>query len=209
MQSNGFESIIKFNVSRESFEKLQILAKLLLEWQKHFNLIAPATIPNLWERHILDSVQLLPLLPPGLKAIADLGSGAGFPGLVLAATQSATVHMFEANGKKAAFLSEALRQMKCGGIVHRERLEPLKAPRNMPPVQLVTARAFAPLTQLLGMAAPFMAEGTTALFHKGQDVDTELREAANSWRLVYNRVPSETDSLSVILEVKELARVQP
>ncbi len=209
MQSDSFESSLKFNVSRESFAKLQILAKLLLEWQKHFNLIAPATIPNLWERHILDSLQLLPLLPPGLKAIADLGSGAGFPGLVLAATQSATVHMYEANGKKAAFLNEALRQMQCAGLVHRERLEPLRAPQNMPPVQLITARAVAPLTHLLAMAAPFMTKGATALFHKGQDVDTELEEAANSWRMVYHKIASQTDSLSVILEVKEIARVQP
>jgi 16S rRNA (guanine527-N7)-methyltransferase len=209
MQPPHFDEFGRFNVSRESFDKLQILAKLLLDWQKHINLISPATIPELWKRHILDSMQLLPLIPDGTMAIADLGSGAGFPGLVLAATQSATVHMYEANGKKAAFLGEALRQMKCAGVVHRERLEPLHALDKMPAVQLVTARAFAALPLLLSLAEPFMRTGATALFHKGQDVDTELNEAAKSWRMMYKKHPSETDSLSVILEVKELARVQP
>jgi 16S rRNA (guanine527-N7)-methyltransferase len=208
MQDSEFETYAKLSVSRESFERLQILAKLLLDWQKHINLISPATIPELWKRHILDSAQLLPLIPEGAKTIADLGSGAGFPGLVLAATQPATVHMFEANGKKAAFLSEALRQMKCGGVVHRDRLEPLYASPNTPSVEVVTARAFAPLPLLLSLAAPFMRETTTALFHKGQDVDTELTEAAKSWKMIYKKHPSATDSLSVILEVKELARVQ-
>jgi 16S rRNA (guanine527-N7)-methyltransferase len=209
MLDSEFETYAKLNVSRESFERLQILARLLLDWQKHINLISPATIPELWKRHILDSAQLLPLLPVDAKTIADLGSGAGFPGLVLAATQPATVHMFEANGKKAAFLSEALRQMKCAGVVHRGRLGPLHTSPNIPSVDVVTARAFAPLPLLLSLAAPFMRDKTIALFHKGQDVDTELGEAAKSWRMMYEKHPSATDSISVILEVKELARVQP
>ncbi len=209
MQHPPFDEFAKFNVSRESFERLIILVNLLLEWQKHINLISPATIPDLWTRHVLDSVQLLPHLPQGIAAIADLGSGAGFPGLVLAATQTAAVHMYEANAKKAAFLSEALRQMKCTGIVHRERLEPLRAPTKMPDVQLVTARAFAPLPLLLSLAEPFMRQGAPALFHKGQDVEPELTEAAKSWRMMYKKHPSVTDSQSVILEVKELTRVQP
>jgi 16S rRNA (guanine527-N7)-methyltransferase len=208
MPTAGFEVFEKLGVSRESFEKLHIFAKLLLDWQKHINLISPATIPDLWQRHILDSLQLLPLLPNGTLAIADLGSGAGFPGLVLAATQPATVHLFEANGKKAAFLSEALRQMKCGGVVHRHRLEPSQAPHNMPHVQVVTARAFAPLPLLLDLAEPFIRNGAIGLFHKGQDVDAELEEAAKSWMMMYTKHASETDSHSVILEVKELTSVQ-
>jgi len=205
----NFDEFGKFNVSRESFDRLQILAKLILEWQKHINLISAATIPDLWKRHILDSVQLLPLVPKTVTAIADLGSGAGFPGLVLAATQTAIVHMYEANSKKAAFLSEAIRQMKCAGVVHRERLEPLQAPQKMPSVQLVTARAFAPLPLLLGLAEPFLRDGAQGLFHKGQDVDHELDEAANAWTASYIKYPSVTDSQSVILSVKELTRVQP
>jgi 16S rRNA (guanine527-N7)-methyltransferase len=209
MQHSAFESYEKLGVSRESFGRLEVLAKLILEWQKHINLISPATIPDLWVRHILDSAQLLPLIPKGTINIADLGSGAGFPGLVLAATQSATVHMFEANGKKAAFLSETLRQMKCAGVVHRDRLEPSQLSKDTPRVQVVTARAFAPLPLLLSLAEPFMRGGAIGLFHKGQDVDTELSEAAKDWRMMYEKHPSETDSLSVILEVKELTRVQP
>jgi 16S rRNA (guanine527-N7)-methyltransferase len=203
-----YESLERLNVSRESHERLTILVALLLDWQKHINLISPATIPDVWNRHVIDSVQLLSLIPAGVTAIADLGSGAGFPGLVLAATHPATVHMFESNGKKAAFLSEALRQMKCAGVVHRDRLEPLQAPAHMPNVQVVTARAFAPMPLLLSLAEPFMRKGAIALFHKGQDVAAELEEAAKSWQVVYKKHPSEIDSLSVIVEVKELTRVQ-
>jgi 16S rRNA (guanine527-N7)-methyltransferase len=198
-----FDEFKTFNVSRESYDRLMLVAELLLDWQKHINLIAPSTIPELWKRHILDSVQLLAHLPSDVKAIADLGSGAGFPGLVLAATQPAIVHMYEANAKKAAFLSEALRQMKCGGVVHRERLNPLQAPVNMPVVQVISARAFAPLPLLLSLAYPFAKAGATALFHKGQDVDTELAEAAKTWKMSYSKFPSVIDSQSVILSVKE------
>jgi 16S rRNA (guanine527-N7)-methyltransferase len=207
MQPLNFAAFERFNVSRESYEKLAVMVALLLDWQKRINLISPATIPDIWTRHVIDSVQLLPLIPVGVTSIADLGSGAGFPGLVLAATQPATVHMYESNGKKAAFLSEALRQMKCAGVVHRDRLEPFQAPPNMPQVQVITARAFAPLPLLLSLAHPFINQGATALFHKGQDVDMELEESAKSWRIVYKKHPSEIDSLSVIVEVKELARV--
>ena len=209
MQPPDFDDFAAFNVSRESFDRIQILAKLILDWQKHINLISATTLPELWKRHILDSVQLIPLIPDQVTAIADLGSGAGFPGLVLAATQTATVHLYEANAKKAAFLSEALRQMKCPGVVHRERLEPLKTPNKMPKVQLVTARAFAPLSLLLSLAEPFMVAGAQALLHKGQDVDKELSEAAKLWSMQYSKVTSVTDSQSVILMVKELTRVQP
>ncbi len=208
MQLPNFDEFGRFNVSRESFDRLQILAKLVLDWQKHINLISPTTIPELWKRHILDSVQLLPLIPTGVSAIADLGSGAGFPGLVLAASHSAVVHMYEANAKKAAFLSEALRQMKCAGVVHRERLEPMQAPIKMPKVQVLTARAFAPLPLLLNLAEPFMRRDAIALFHKGRDVDRELSVAVKAWTMRYTKHPSVTDTQSIILEVKELTRVQ-
>ena len=156
---------------------------------------------------MIDSLQLLPLIPPNVKAIADLGSGAGLPALILAATQPATVHMYEANSKKAAFLSEALRQMKCAGIVHREHLEPRKAPLKMPEVQVVTARAFAPLPLLLDLAAPFLQSGAIGLFHKGQDIDTELAEAAKQWNITSESHASKTGPLAVILAVKEITHV--
>jgi 16S rRNA (guanine527-N7)-methyltransferase len=206
MQTPSLESLARFNVSRESLTRLEILVQLLLDWQKHINLIAPSTIPDVWNRHVIDSLQLVPLLPAKMLAIADLGTGAGFPALVLAAVQPATVHMYETNTKKVAFLHEALRQMKCNAVVHRERLEPLQVPVNMPKVQVVTARAFAPLPLLLDLAEPFMRAGATALFHKGQDIDMELTQAAKSWTITSHKHPSVTDSHSVILEVKELAR---
>ncbi len=207
METPPLDYLVRFNVSRESLARLEIYVKLLLEWQKHINLIAPSTIGDVWQRHVIDSLQLLPLLPRGVTAIADLGSGAGLPALILAATQPATVHMYEANSKKAAFLSEALRQMKCGGVVHRERLEHRQAPPKMPQVQVVTARAFAPLPLLLNLASPFLQAGALGLFHKGQDIDTELAEAAKDWKITTESHPSVTDPLAVILAVKEITHV--
>jgi 16S rRNA (guanine527-N7)-methyltransferase len=207
MTTPSFAEVEKFGVSRESLERLIILEKLLLTWQTHINLISPATIPDLWNRHFVDSLQILPLIPKATKAIADLGSGGGFPGLVLAATQNAEVHFYESNTKKTAFLQEALRHMKIKGSVHRQRLEPMQAQPNMPDVQIVTARAFAPLPLLLGLAEPFMRNGAKALFHKGQECHNELNEAAKSWKIAYDTHPSVTDSHSVILEIKEIAHV--
>ena len=197
----------RLGVSRESLTRLERLVEVFLRWQAHMNLVAPSTIADIWNRHILDSAQILPLLPPRLKAIADLGSGGGFPALVLAAIQPARLHMFEANGKKAAFLQDALRQMKVEGVVHQERLIQRAAPHNMPEVQLVTARAFAPLDELLGFAEPFFLAGAMGLFHKGQDVDAELTRAAKSWKISAKKHSSATDSQAVLLEVKEIAHV--
>ena len=207
MQDLKFESVKHFGVSRESYEKLIVLEKLIVTWQSHINLIAPSTIPHIWERHIIDSLQLLPLIPAHTKAIADLGSGGGFPGLVLAACHDAKLHFFEANAKKTAFLQEALRHMKVSGVVHRQRLEPMVPPPQMPEVQMVTARAFAPLPLLLSLAEPFMRSGAVGLFHKGQESDAELTEAAKSWKISVRKHRSLTDSNSVILEIKEIAHV--
>lgn len=194
-------------VSRESLNRLERLVEVALTWQERINLIAPSTIPEIWKRHVLDSAQLMPLMPKNLVRIADLGSGGGFPGLVLAATLDAEIHMFEANAKKVAFLQEALRQMGVKALVHRTRLAHHVPPPNMPDVQVVTARAFAPLPELLAYAAPFMAKGAVALFHKGQDVDAELTAAAKAWDVTALKHSSLVDSQSVILEVKEVIHV--
>ena len=196
-----------FGVSRESLTRLDVLVRLVLEWQPYINLISPTTMGDIWTRHIFDSVQLLSFISADVTAIADLGSGGGFPGLALAACHPAKVHMFESNGKKAAFLQEGLRCMKVKGEVHRERLIPRKAPIGMPDVQLVTARAFAPLEELVGYAEPFLQRGAYALFHKGQDVDAELTQAAKSWKISAQKHSSQTDSKSVILEIKEVSYV--
>ena len=197
----------RLGVSRESVARLEILVAVTQTWQSRINLIAPSTLPDIWTRHILDSAQLLPLIHKNTLAIADLGSGGGFPSLVLAAIHPAPVHMFESNAKKSAFLAEALRQMGVKGFVHTQRLEQRKLLKDLPQVQLVTARAFAPLSELLGYAEPFFARGATGLFHKGQDVDTELTESAKSWNITAQKHSSLTDSQAVILEVKEIAHV--
>ena len=207
MSAPSLDDLGKFNVSRESYDRLLILEKLLIRWQSHINLVSNSTLPDLWNRHIIDSLQLLPFIPKSTQAIADLGSGGGFPGLILAATQDAEVHFYEANAKKTAFLQEALRHMKIKGHVHRQRLEPMQTSAGMPDVQMVTARAFAPLPLLLSLAQPFMRHGAKALFHKGQECQTELTEAAKSWKVIYDTHPSVTDSHSVILEIKEIVHV--
>lgn len=198
---------LNLGVSRESLTRLEALVAVTAAWQERINLIAPSTLHEIWNRHILDSIQLLPLLPKNTRKIADLGSGGGFPALALAATQPAELHMFEANAKKVAFLQEALRRMGVSAKVHCERLVQNKPPQNLQEVQVVTARAFAPLKELLGFASPLLAAGAIGLFHKGKDIDAELTAAAKDWHITGLKHSSLTDSRSVILEVKEVVRV--
>lgn len=197
----------RFNVSRESREKIETYVKLLLTWQQRINLIGPATVSSVWERHVCDSLQLLPLLPPGTTRIAELGSGAGIPGLILAMSGDLEAHLYESNGKKAAFLREAARQTGTRATVHNIRLESLAAEPAVPRVDCVVARALAPLPLLLTYAAPFLAQGSVGLFHKGQDVDAELTDATKYWRMNVVKHASQCDSRGVILEIREANRV--
>jgi 16S rRNA (guanine527-N7)-methyltransferase len=194
-------------VSRESWQRIEQYVALLLTWQQRINLISPASIPHIWERHVLDSLQLLPLLPPNAKTAADLGSGAGFPALPLAMASGIRFHLYESNQKKAAFLREALRVTGTEGEVHAERLEGTKVTQAFPKVDIVTARALAPLHELLHLAQPFLDTGAMALFLKGQDVDQELTEAAKSWTITYTKHASLTDSQAIVLAVQEITRV--
>jgi 16S rRNA (guanine527-N7)-methyltransferase len=189
-------------VSRESWERLQVFADRLLAWQSKVNLIAPSTVPELWTRHMADSLQLLALLGPAPQKVADLGSGGGFPGLVLACCGH-EVHLYESVGKKVAFLREVLMASGSKGRVHQGRLE---AAQIEPGISIVTARALASLQQLLALAQPFLAQGghQRGFFHKGEDVDIELTQALKSWRFQFRKHPSLTDSKAVILEVWEL-----
>jgi 16S rRNA (guanine527-N7)-methyltransferase len=181
---------------------------LLLAWQPRINLISPASIPLIWERHVIDSLQILPLIPVGTHMAADLGSGSGFPALPLAISSGIEFHLYESNNKKAAFLREAMRVTGCKGRVHPERLEGKVPVHGYPKVQLITARALASLTELLTLAEPFLKSGAQALFHKGQDVDQELTQAEKYWRIQYTRHPSLTDSQGIILAVQEAFRDQ-
>lgn len=195
----------RFNVSRESLDKLKIYVRLLMNWQKRINLIGPATEAEIWTRHIADSLQLLPLLPENIKAIIDLGSGAGLPGLALAISGNISGHLIESQGKKAAFLREVIRQTGANAQVHQKRIEAV--PPSALKVQAVTARALAPVNKLLSLSAPFIAQGAVGLFHKGQDVDAELTEAAKYWTIKSRKIPSLVDPRGVILEVEEAVRV--
>ena len=172
-------------VSSATEARLDAYVDLLARWQAKTNLVATSTLPQLWTRHIADSLQLLPLAPRA-KAWVDLGSGGGFPGLVLACALSgrtgAAVHLVERNTKKAAFLREALRITGAPGIIHLADIG--DCVDSLPgPVDCVTARAVAPLHQLVGVAEPLVAQGAKALFLKGQDVEAELTEAAKYWNL--------------------------
>jgi 16S rRNA (guanine527-N7)-methyltransferase len=195
------------HVSRESWVRIETFVALLLQWQQRINLISPASISSIWERHVIDSLQLLPLLPPTAKVVADLGSGSGFPALPLAIASGLAFHLYESNNKKAAFLREAMRITGCKGQVHGERLTGKAPAHGMPQVDVVTARALAPLNELLELAQPLMKNGVQALFLKGQDVDQELTHAEKYWRIQYTKHASLTDSQAIILAVQEVSRV--
>ncbi len=197
----------RFGVSRETEERLESYVQLLLTWQQRINLIGPATTVSVWERHIHDSLQLLPLLPKETRTIAELGSGAGIPGLVISIAAGLSAHLYESNGKKAAFLREAARQTRTSAQIHMVRLETLSSASDVPSVQCVVARALAPLPLLLEYAAPFLSRGAVGLFHKGQDVDAELIEAAKHWKIGYKKHPSQCDRRGVVLEIQEASRV--
>jgi 16S rRNA (guanine527-N7)-methyltransferase len=193
-------------VSREITERLDRFVELLLRWRRKINLIAPSTISTVWTRHVADSLQLLPLAP-GARCWVDLGSGAGFPGLVIACaladTAGAVVHLVESNTKKGAFLREAARHTGAPALVHTVRIEEFVQNFAEQP-DAVSARALAPLEELLRLAQPLLTPAAVGLFPKGQDVEVELTEASKYWNIDANLVPSKTDSRSRILVVRGL-----
>jgi 16S rRNA (guanine527-N7)-methyltransferase len=193
-------------VSRETTARLDRFVALLLETQSHTNLIGPGTIPELWTRHIADSLQLLDLAPDA-RVWLDLGSGAGFPGLVIACALAdrpgTAVHLVESTGKKAAFLRHAGDAIGVPVTVHHGRVEAFSPPFV---ADVITARALAPLGKLLGYVAPFLKSGAKALLPKGQDVEVELTEAAKCWKLDYELAVSRTNPVGRIVIVRELHR---
>jgi 16S rRNA (guanine527-N7)-methyltransferase len=195
-------------VSREIEARLDRYVDLLREWQAKTNLVAPSTLPSLWTRHISDSLQLL-ALAPSAKIWADLGSGGGFPGVVLACALAeapgAMIHLVERNAKKAAFLREALRVTNAPGTVHLADIGD-SVDRLRGPVDCVTARAVAPLHQLIGFAEPLVRRGAKALFLKGQDVEAELTEATKYWNIRPNLHSSRTGGHGWIVELDQIER---
>lgn len=198
-------------VSRETEQRLDRFVELLLGRQVITNLIAPASIRNLWTRHVADSLQLLALAPDA-RLWLDLGSGGGFPGLVIACALTevpgAAVHLVESTGKKAAFLREAADTLGLPAIVHAARIEDFARRAAIAP-DAITARALAPLPQLLGYVHPLLKSSGRALLLKGQDVEAELTAASKSWTLAADLVPSRTNPDGRIVVVRTLAPRRP
>ena len=196
-------------VSRETEARLDRYVGLLLEWQEKTNLVAPSTLPTVWTRHIADSLQLL-ALAPSAKVWVDLGSGGGFPGVVLACalaqTSGATVHLVERNAKKAAFLREALRVTGAPGMVHLAEIGDT-VDRITGPVDCVTARAVAPLHQLIGFAEPLVRKGAKILFLKGQDVEAELTQTTKYWNITPHLHSSRSGGGGWIVELDQVERL--
>jgi 16S rRNA (guanine527-N7)-methyltransferase len=190
-------------VSRETLSRLKAYADTLIDWNARHNLVSNGSLAELWKRHLWDSAQLAPLVPATARTLADLGSGAGFPGLVLAALlPQLAVTLFEAKAKKCAFLTAAAERMGLPNLmVENARMEDV-VPRW---ADVVTARACAPLPVLLGYAQNFVGPDSVCLFLKGQNVGSELTEAHKSWKMSVRQIPSLTDPSGVILELKALA----
>lgn len=196
-------------VSHETLARLDRFAELLIHWQKSVNLVATSSLPELWTRHIADSLQLLMLIEaPNLWI--DLGSGAGFPGMIigcmLAEQPGTEVHLIESNQKKAAFLREAVRVTGAPAKVHATRIEDFAASFSGR-ADVVSARALAPLTELFKLAYPLLKTGAIGVFPKGQDVGAELTKASKYWKFQYDLVPSLTNPEGQIVVVQNIALV--
>lgn len=190
-------------VSRETLRRLEVYSELLEKWSGAVNLVSRGTLPDLWRRHMLDSAQLLPLIPQSARTLVDLGSGAGFPGMVLAIMGVPGVHLAESDKRKCAFLAEVARQTNTPVTIHAERIEDVPAFS----ADLVTARALANLPELLDLAEKFVSRHSILLFLKGRRVDEELTRALERWKMRVRKIPSQTDSDATILRLEAIFRV--
>jgi 16S rRNA (guanine527-N7)-methyltransferase len=205
--SYGPESFAEeFSVSRETMARLERFAALLKHWQRAINLVSAASAAPLWRRHMLDSAQLLPMIPREARTLVDIGTGGGLPGLVLAillADRPAfKAHLIESDRRKAAFLAVAAGETGAPIEVHAVRAELAPSLR----ADVVTARACAPLGKLLSYAARFWGPGTIGLFHKGRESAHELTQARESWTFEVKSVASRSDPSGTILQVRTLER---
>jgi len=211
MQDNPETALAGFDVSRETRERLGILVEELRRWQKAKNLVGPGTLDSVWSRHIADSLQLAAAAPEA-KVWLDLGSGAGFPGLVIAITligiEGARVHCVESNGRKCSFIRHAARMTGAPVTVHDARLEDV-IPSFAGKIDILTARALAPLPRLLDWTAPLLTTGVHGLFPKGDNALGELTEARKSWKFEVEMIPSRTDPRGQILRIGSLEQAQP
>lgn len=193
------------DVSRETWARLEALVATLDRWQATTNLVAPNTLPHVWTRHVADSAQLVALAPSAPRVWVDIGSGGGFPGLVVAAMLHGTtsVHLVESNAKKVAFLREAARAMGLAVLIHSERAEAILG-SSIRSADVVSARALAPLADLVRLAAPLLKTGAIGLFPKGATVAAELTAARKSWHIEASSHPSLTEPDARIVRVDAL-----
>jgi 16S rRNA (guanine527-N7)-methyltransferase len=195
-------------VSRETLARLKSFAGLLEDWNARHNLVSARSLEDVWRRHMLDSAQLAAFIPATARSLIDLGSGAGFPGIVLATMlrerEGFRTVLYESTAKKCAFLTEVAARLSLNVEVCNARME--TAARE--PFDVITARACAPLDKLLGYAQHFAAPNSVCLFLKGQNVEAELTQARKSWRIKALRHPSRSDPSGTILEVREIANVR-
>jgi 16S rRNA (guanine527-N7)-methyltransferase len=200
-----------FKVPRETIHRLEVYAKLLADWQTRHNLVSSKTIPELWQRHFADSAQLLDLAPSA-KTWLDLGTGAGFPGLVvaiLAANQGTLrMHLVESTAKKCAFLAHVAEMTDTSVDIHCNRIEELARSESKLTPDVISARALAPMPKLLELAAPFFRSGTRGLFLKGRDAEREIEAARAGWHFSSRLHPSLTSNDSSIIEVTELSKAK-
>ena len=200
-----------FKVPRETILRLERYAECLAHWQKAINLVGPSTLAALWPRHFADSAQLLNLAPDA-RLWLDLGSGAGFPGLVIAILKTGVpdfrMHLVESNRKKCAFLAEVARATGAPVDIHAMRIEELAESAHSLKPDVVSARALAPLPRLFELASPFFGEGTRGLFLKGREAEAEIEAARAGWDFAFRLHPSLTARDARIVEVAGL-RARP
>jgi 16S rRNA (guanine527-N7)-methyltransferase len=207
---------VAFSVSRETLERLKTYAALLQKWQKTINLVAPSTLNQVWHRHFADSAQILALAPPNSQNWVDLGSGAGFPGLVVAILLApdtpkgqTRVTLIESDSRKAAFLREVARAVAVPVDILPLRIEAAPTRISVPGVDVVSARALAPLEKLLELSQPLIKPTTTALFLKGREVSREVQDAELKWKFDIELTQSVTDAEARIVCITNLSRRTP
>lgn len=196
-----------YNVSRETMDRLELYVYELIRWQDKINLVGPETLQQVWRRHILDSAQLTDYIPGDARRILDMGSGAGFPGMVLAILMQdisdLEMILVESHVRKSAFLRHILAVTGVRATILNQRIELTK----LDPLDVITSRALAPVADLLAYAEPLIHGHTRCLFLKGQNVGSELTNASKCWTITASQHPSRSDSTGTVLVIKEFERV--
>lgn len=202
MNADDFQQ--KTGVSRETLKKFELYAEMLEKWQKSINLVSNSTLSDKWLRHFYDSAQLIEHIKNSDKPlkILDLGSGAGFPGLVISLLEAGEVHLVEGVGKKCSFMKQVIQKTNMNAIVHNERIEQME----VFPVDLITSRACAELDKLLELTYPFMTEFSECLFLKGERSDEEINNASKKWTFDVKKIPSKSEESGMILHLSNIKR---